>query len=153
MTAIPKTAQGDDDVYEAVDVVDGGQLVVPKTGATNPGKQGITPAGDAALLVLGVAARRAEPVASQNLVSTDGDGYPVTYPNPVNELTTVYKHCKVKVQYTAAAVGFGVKLCAAANGKVRAWVSGTDNVASIIGECRVVGGMSAAGGWGLAYIY
>lgn len=153
MAGINKVVTGDADVYEAVAVVDGGKLVVPAAGATLPGKQGITTAGDAATNVLGVAARRAEPVASQNLTSTDADGYPVVYPNPVSELTTVYKNAVVNVTYTAVAVAFGVKLAAAASGNVRAWVSGTDPAHAIIGECRVVGGMSGAGGKGLALIY
>ena len=152
MTAIVKNRHGDDGVYEAVAVVDGGRLVVPAAGATNAGKQGITQAGALAADVLGVAARRAEPVASQNLASTDGDGYPVTYPNPVNELTTVYKACVVNVTYTAAAVPFGAKLVSAANGTVAA-AGATPDARTVVGECRVVGGMSAAGGVGFAYIY
>lgn len=153
MAGVVKSRIGDDDVYEAVAVVNGGDLVVPAAGATNTGVQGIQQAGATALNVLGVAARRAEPVANQNLSGTDADGYPIAYPNPVSELTTVYKHCVTTVVYTAVAVAFGVKLKAAANGQVQAWVSGTDSSAAVIGECRVVGGMSAAGGAGLAYIY
>lgn len=153
MSGVVKSRIGDDDVYEATAVVNGGDLVVPAAGATNPSVQGIAQAGATALNVLGVAARRAEPVGSQNLSGTDADGYPIAYPNPVNELTAVYKHCVTTVVYTAVAVAFGVKLKAAANGQVQAWVSGTDSSAAVIGECRVVGGMSAAGGAGLAYIY
>ena len=153
MAGINKVASGYDDVYEATVVIEGGILAIPAAGATNPGKQGIAIAGDAATNVVGVTARRAEPVANQNLVGTDGDGYPIAYANPVSELTTVYKQCVAPVTYTAVAVAFGVKLCAAAGGNVRAWVSGTDPAHSIIGECRVVGGMGAAGGVGLAFIY
>ena len=161
MAGVVKTRQGDDDVYEAITAVNGGDLVVPSTvGVTNPTVQGIAQAGAAAANVLGVAARRAEPVTSQNLSGTDADGFPVAYPNPVSELTTVYKHCVTTVVYTAAAVAFGTKLQAAANGQVQAWVpqgatyaQGAGNANQIIGECRVVGGMSAAGGPGLAYIY
>lgn len=154
MAGVPKTRVGNDDVYEAVGAaIDGGLLVVPVAGATNPGVQGIQAAGATALNVLGVTARRADPVGSQGLTGTDADGYPVTYTNPVNELTTVYKNAVVNVTYTAAAVGFGVKLKSAAGGQVQAWVSGTDSPAAIVGECRVVGGMGAAGGKGLALIY
>lgn len=153
MAGVPKTRHGDDDVYEAVAVINGGQLVVPAAGATNAGVQGITVAGAGATDCVGVASRRAEPVANQNLTGTDADGYPTAYPNPVNELVTVYKACVVKVTYTAAAVAFGKKLKAAASGQVAAWVSGTDAADLIVGECRVVGGMSAAGGTGYAYIY
>jgi hypothetical protein len=142
---------GDAHVYEATAVVDGGMLVVPSGTATNPGMQGIAKAGDAAVNVLGVAARRAEPLASQSLSTTDADGYPVTYPNPVNELTTVYKHRVVRVTYTAVAVAFGVKLCAAANGQVRAWVSGTDPASAIVGESRDA--VPSSGGSYRAFIY
>lgn len=152
MAGISKVRVGNDDIYEAVAVVDGGQLVIPASGATNPGLQGINVAGDGADTCLGVAARRAEPVADQGLTGTDADGFPVAYPNPVNELTAVYKNAVVEVTYTAAAVGFGAKLAAAANGAVRAWAS-ADGPESIVGECRVVGGMGAAGGTGLALIY
>lgn len=153
MAGVNKTRKGHDDVYEAVAVVNGGNLVVPVAGATNASVQGIEPAGDAAVNVLGVAARRAEPVADQSLATTDGDGYPVAFPNPVNELTTVYKQAVLDVVYTAAAVGFGEKLAAAANGEVRKFVAGTDPVDAMVGECRVVGGMGSGGGTGKAFIY
>lgn len=153
MTGNNKNRQGDDDIYEATVVIAEGLLVVPAAGAVNPGVQGIALAGATALNVLGVTARRSEPVANQALTATDGDGYPVVYPNPVSELTAVYKHCVATVTYTAVAVAYGVKLKAAANGQVAAWVSGTDSSAAVIGECRVVGGMSSAGGKGFAYIY
>jgi hypothetical protein len=148
-----KSRIGDDDVYEATAIVNGGDLVIASGVATNAGLQGIAQAGATSAVVLGVAARRAEPVANQALTGTDGDGFPVAYPNPVNELTTVYKHCVTTVVYTAVAVAFGVKLKSAAAGQVAAWVSGTDPAGTIIGECRVVGGMGAGGGAGLAYIY
>lgn len=156
MAGIDKVRVGNDDVYEAVGTgaIEGGNLVIPSTNATvNPGVQGIDVAGATATNVLGVAARRAEKASLQNLAATDGDGYPVTYPNPVNELTAVYRGCVVNVVYTAVAVAFGVKLKSAANGQVAAWVSGTDSPAAIVGECRVVGGMGSGGGKGLALIY
>lgn len=153
MAGVVRTRKGDDDVYEATEVIDGGLLVVPAAGAVNAGVQGIAKAGATALNVLGVTSRRAEPLASQGLTGTDVDGYPTVYPSPVNELVTVYKAAVVEVTYTAVAVAHGTKLKAAANGQVQAWVSGTDSAAAVIGECRVVGGMSAAGGKGLALIY
>lgn len=153
MAGVPKTRKGNEDVYEAVAVVREGRFVIPAAGATNPGVQGITEAGDAAINSVGISSRRAEPLANQNLTSTDADGYPAVYPNPVNELVTCYKEAVIKVTYTAAAVGFGTKLCVAAGGTVRAWVTGVDPVTSIIGECRVVGGISAAGGVGFALVY
>lgn len=153
MTAVNVSRSGEADVYEAVDQVNGGQLVVAKAGATQPGKQGITPAGDGSRVVLGVAARRATPVALQVQNATDGDGYDNLIINPVNELTTVYKQKVVNVTYTAAAVTFGTKLAAAASGAVRAFVAGTDAADAVVGECRVVGGVGAAGGVGYALIY
>ena len=153
MAGVPKTRIGHDDVYEAVSAVDGGQLVVPAAGATNPGKQGIQPAGAGASDVLGVASRRAEPTPLTQSPTTDSDGYPTLAVNPVNELVTVYKRCVIDVTYTAAAVAFGQKLKSAAGGKVAAWVSGTDAADLIVGECRVVGGMGSGGGVGKAYIY
>lgn len=156
MAGVVKSRIGDDDVYEATAIVNGGDLVIPAggtgVGAVNVGKVAITQAGATALNCLGVAARRAEPVANQALSGTDGDGFPVAYPNPVSELTTVYKHCVTTVVYTAVAVPFGTALKTAAAGQVQAWVSGTDSAAAIVGYCRVVGGMSAAGGAGLALI-
>lgn len=165
MAGVNKNRIGHDDVYEATVAIAGGLLVVPATGAINPGKQGIAIAGDGADDVLGVSARLAQPTALTVGSTTDGDGYPVLEVSPVNELTTVYKRCVVDVTYTAAAVGFGAKLVAAANGHVRAYVSlaeaaGTeatsltgDDPSAIIGECRVVGGMGSGGGVGKAYIY
>lgn len=152
MAGVNRVRSGDSDIYEATEVVEGGQLVVPATGATNPGVQGIAVAGAGAANVLGVAARRAEPLADQSLTGTDADGYPVAYANPVNELTAVYKDAVVQVTYTAAAVGYGDKLIAAANGAVAAAPAATD-AQEIVGECRVVGGMGAAGGVGPALIY
>ena len=150
MAGINKVSHGDDEVYEAMTAaIQGGNLVVPAAGATNPGIQGAAVAGDAAINVIGVAAREALPVSLQTTTGTDGDGYPYVAPNQVNELFTVYSHAVVPVVYTAAAVAFGAALCTAAGGKVRAWVSGTDRADTIVGFCRVVGGMSSAGGVGL----
>ena len=146
MAGITKIREGNDDIYEAVVAVEGGQVVVPDTGATNPGVQGIQPAGADAHNVLGVAGRRAEPVASQNLTGTDGDGYPFVDVNPVNELTVVYRGCVVPVNYApGTAVAFGDKIKSAASGEVTLWVSGTDASDLCIGECRVIGGVGAAG--------
>lgn len=156
MSGVPKTRHGHDDVYEATAVIDGGLLVVPAAGATNPGVQGIAVAGAAAANVLGVTARRAEPVANQSLTGTDADGYPVAYPNPVNELVTVYKRAVLDVTYASGtAVAFGQKLQSAANGQVTAYsdATGSGDPATIVGECRVVGGMGTGGGKGKAYIY
>lgn len=152
MAGVNKVRSGDADAYEATVVIDGGQLVVPAGGATNAGVQGIAVADAGATNVLGVSARRAEPVADQNLNSTDADGYPVLNLNTVNELTTVYKHAVVEVTYTEAIANFGEKLVAAANGAVAAFTAAGD-ADTIVGECRVIGGVGAAGGKGLALIY
>ena len=153
MAGISKVSHGNDEVYEAMTAeIVGGALVVPAAGATNPGIQGIATAGDAAVNVIGVAAREALPVSLQTTTGTDSDGFPFANVGQVTELTTVYSQGVFPVVYTAVAVAYGVKLCTAAAGKVRAWVSGTDPASSIIGTCRVVGGMSSAGGVGLAKI-
>ena len=154
MASTPKHSHGADEVYEAVDaVLATGVLVIPSTTATtNPGLQGVKVATDAALNVLGVSASSAVPVANQTTTGNDSDGYPYVAPDMVNELVTVYSACVINVTYTAVAVAYGAKLCAAANGAVRAWVSGTDSPAAIVGTCRVPGGMSSAGGTGLAKI-
>lgn len=157
MAAINKVRKGDDDIYEAAGAaaISGGHLVVPHSGATNAGVQGIDTAGAAAANVLGVAARDAIPVGLQTTVGTDADGFPIVNPDQPNELTAVWKGCVVPVTYTAAAVAYGAKLQAAAGGAVAAYsdTSGAGDPATIVGECRVVGGMGAAGGVGLALIY
>lgn len=163
MAAINKTRQGNDDIYEAAGsaAISGGKLVVPHSGATNPGVQGIDTAGAAANNVLGVAARDAIPVGLQTTVATDADGFPIVNPDQPNELTAVWKGCVVPVTYAAGtAVAFGQKIQAAASGDVTAWAAQTatyaqadGNADTIVGECRVVGGMGTGGGVGLAYIY
>lgn len=155
MSAINKRQIGNDDIYEATEAITGGQLVVPASGATNPGVQGIAVAGAAALNVLGVAARDAVAVADQTTSGGTVDGFPVTNPDQPNELTAVWKGCVVPVTYTAAAVAFGAKLQAAAGGAVAAFsdASGAGDPAAIIGECREVGGVGSGGGVGLALIY
>ena len=153
MAGTNKRVVGDDEVYEATNiVVPSGVVVIPHTGTpVNAGKQGITVAGDAAKNVLGVSAARAVPVSLQVTSGTDADGYPVAMPFVDNELVTVYAHGVVNVTYTAVAVAYGAKLAAAANGQVRAWIT-ADGADAIIGVCKVVGGMSAAGGVGLMKI-
>jgi hypothetical protein len=155
MSAINKVAKGQDQVYEAVDAnLAAGVVVVPSTTPTVSGLQGIKAAGDAAKNSLGVSARSCITEANRAAMETGdtGYGYPFVDASVPNATTAVYKAAVVPVTFTAAAVAFGVKLAAAANGAVRAWAS-ADGADAIIGECRVVGGMSAAGGVGLAYIY
>lgn len=156
MAAIAKVSRGDDLTYESVtNNLAAGVLVIPSNAATVSGLQGIVVATDAAVNVLGVSANSTVTEANQvadeegNMTS---DGYPfVDVSVPVSR-TVVYSHGVFPVTYTAVAVAYGVKLCAAANGAVRAWVSGTDSPASIVGWCAQVGGVSSAGGVALAHI-
>lgn len=154
MGSINKVRVGNDDVYEATEPVAAGDLVVPASGATISGKQGVAVAGAAAVNVLGVASESADTDANLSDSGTGDDGYPVTTVHQVDPLVTVYKGAVVEVTYTAAAVGYGDKIVAAANGEVAAYDSvAPDPVGSIVGECRVVGGMGSGGGKGLALIY
>lgn len=158
MAAINKVRVGNDDIYEAsgTAAIAGGSLVIPHSGATNAGVQGIDTAGAAATDVLGVAARDAIPVSAQGTVGTDADGFPIVNPDQPNELTAVWRGCVVPVTYAAGtAVAFGQKLQSAASGEVTAYsdATGSGDPATIVGECRVVGGMGTGGGTGLALIY
>lgn len=171
MAAINRVRKGQDDIYEAsgVAAISGGILVVPHTGATNAGVQGIDVAGDGATNVLGVTARDAIPVSAQTTVATDADGFPIVNPDQPNELTAVWKGCVVPVTYaststyTSPGVAYGQKLVAAANGHVRPYnftdpdaaggLTADTDPRMIVGECRQIGGIGAAGGVGLAYIY
>jgi hypothetical protein len=145
-------------VLECVDAnLAGGTVVIPSTTATTqPGTQGMKAATDAAQNVLGVCINDCVTAANQAALQ-----YP-TGPAPMSAVSidltipdvtsTVEDNGEFDVQYTAAAVAYGAKLCAAAGGKVRAWVSGTDSPAAIIGHCTQVGGVSSAGGTGRAFI-
>lgn len=153
--SINPRVDGDALTYEAVDAnLAAGLLVIPSTTATESGLQGIKAGTDAAKTVLGVSARSAVTAANRAAQETgnETDGYPFADVSIPNATLTVYRRKVVPVTYTAVAVGFGAKLAAAAAGAVRAWVSG-DGADAIIGECRVVGGISSAGGVGYAYIY
>lgn len=155
MGAINKVSHGDDLVYEAVDAdLAEGVLVIPSTTATVSGLQGINVATDAARDVLGVSAKSCVTEANQATDSTgnEGYGYPFVDASVPTARTTVYSHAVVPVTYTAVAVDYGDRLCAAANGHVREWVSGTDPADAIIGWCAQPGGVSAAGGVALARI-
>lgn len=155
MAAIAKVNKGDDLTYEAVDAnLAAGVIVIPSTTATESGLQGIKVATDAAVNPLGVSSRSAVTAANQaaDAVGNESYGYPfadVSVPQPT---LAVYSHGVFPVTYTAAAVAYGTKLCAAAAGAVRAWVSGTDPASSIVGWCAQVGGVSSAGGVALARI-
>lgn len=148
MSAIVKISHGDDEVYEAVDAnLAAGVFVVPSNTATQSGNQGINASGDAAKNVVGVTAKSTVTAANQDAdaQANSVDGYPAIYVGGVSPLTTVYSHAIVEVTYTAAAVAFGAKVAAAANGEARAWVT-ADGADAIVGTCAQVGGVSAAGG-------
>jgi hypothetical protein len=154
MSAIQKVSKGDDQVYEAVTAnLAAGVLVIPSTSATVSGLQGIVVAADAAKNVLGVSAKSCVTEANRAAAEqgTLSDGYGFTDVSVPNATTTVFSHGVVPVTYTAVAVPYGAKLAAAAGGAVRAWIA-ADGPDAIVGHCRVVGGMSAAGGVGLAFI-
>lgn len=147
-----------DVVYEAITAnVVGGLMVIPNTTATTTGAQGATNAGDAAINCLGVAYKDAVTVANRAAQENGTTGAPGSFPLAdftVPDCTfTAGRQGYYPVVYTAVAVAYGTKLCCAAAGKVRAWVTGTDAVASIIGECAQKGGVSSAGGVGTAYLY
>lgn len=145
-----------DIVYEAVDAnLEGSRLVIPSTTATKSKNQGIKVATDAAVNVLGVSARFAITEANRAAAEDGGttlDGFPILNTGVNESVVTVYNDCFGKLEYTAVAVPYGTAICAAAAGKVRAWVSGTDPASAIVGWCAQPGGVSSAGGWALARI-
>ena len=140
--------------YEATSNLTGGQVVIPSGVATqDPSLQGVQPAGDAALNVVGVANKDAVAVANQAGFAQGTTGYPGSFPvldASVPSATVACPHDAVKVTY-AGACAYGAKICSAANGAVRAWVSGTDSPAAVIGRCAQPGGVASAGA-GLARI-
>ncbi len=154
MAAITKVSSGDAQTYEAVDAnLAGGVLVIPSTTATVSGLQGIKVATDAAVNVLGVSLRSAVTAANQAAAQVGTDqGYPLLDVSVPDATLVVESHGVYPVTYTAVAVAYGTKLCAAANGAVRAWVSGTDPASAVIGWCANPGGVSSAGGVALARI-
>jgi hypothetical protein len=147
-----------DVVFEAVNGnVTGGLLVVPDTTATTTGARGAkTNNTDKALNVLGVALKDAVSVA--NRAAQENSTTPAPGSFPLTDFTvpdctfTVGDHGFYPLVYTAAAVADGAKICAATAGKVRAWVTGTDDPAAIIGHCAQKGGVSSAGGVGVSHL-
>lgn len=154
--SVVKISHGDDQAFEAVTAdLAAGVLVIPSTAPTVSGLQGIVVATDAAINVVGVSSRKAVIASNQagDSSGTEGYGYPFVDASVPAPTLTVYRRCVLRVTYTAAAVAYGTKLCAAAGGSVRAWVTGTDAVASIIGECANPGGVGSGGGVAKALIY
>lgn len=145
-------------VYEALSAVTGGQLVEYVAGdTTDASLAGCQPAGDASIKVLGVASKDAVPEADQATDSQGTTGYAGSFPVldvsvPSPTLAVYHDAQAVSVVYTAAAVNFRDPVCAAANGQVRKWVTGVDAEEARIGWCAQPGGISAAGGAGLARI-
>jgi hypothetical protein len=144
-------------VYEATDTnIAGGTLVIPSTtAATLPGKQGMQIAGDAAIDCLGICINDVVTAANQEALQyptgpapMSAQGMDLTVPDVTS---TVENDGVFPAVYTAVAVAYGRPLACAAGGKVREWVAG-DGAAANIGWCAQVGGMSAAGGIGLARI-
>lgn len=135
--------------YEALTAVKGGQLVIPQTGATTSGNQGVQPAGAGALNCLGIAQSDAVPTSGQAAFVTGtsayDSGYPqidTTVPDPT---LSVYSAGVFPILYVAGAVAYGQRLKCGAAGTVAAWVDGTDTDAALmIGWCAQPGG--AAGG-------
>jgi hypothetical protein len=149
MAAITRHSSGDAETYEAVDAnLAAGVLVIPSTTATNSGLQGVKVAGDAAPNVLGVSMRSAVTFANQAAaeVGTGSDGYPFVDVAVPDATLAVENHGIFPLTYTAVAVAYGARLCAAASGGVRAWVSGTDLADAIVGWCAEPGGVSSSGG-------
>lgn len=147
----------EDITYEAVDAnLVGGNLVIPSTTATVSGLQGMKVAGSAAVNVLGAVNKDCVTEANRAALETGSGPAPGNFPfvdaSVPGATAAVYQRGFFKLVYTAVAVAYGVKLCAAANGQVRAWVSGTDAVDSIIGWCAQPGGVSSAGGTGLVFL-
>lgn len=153
VTAIQRRSNGEDDVYEVVDAnLAAGVVVIPSTTPTSdPSLQGIAAAGDKALNVLGVTQKFCVTAANQAAAAagTDADSFPFVNAAIPTAQTAVFSHGIVPVTYAAGAVAFGVRLCSAVNGTVRAWVSGSDAEESVIAYCAQPGG-TAGGGVALA---
>jgi len=94
--------------------MDGDQLPLTAS-ATIAGGQLVTVAG----AVAGDAATNCAGVAGFDVVS--------------GQVVTVFRE-GIHLGTASGTIALGAPLCAAANGQVRAWVSGTDNVAAYIGR-------------------
>lgn len=142
-------------VYEAVDAnLNSGVLVIPSTTATSdPTLQGVKVATDAAKNVLGFSSHNAVTAANLAALESGTDAFGNNFINAsiASSKVTVYERGVGKLTYTAAAVAYGAKLCAAANGAVRAWLT-ADGADAMVGWCCQPGGVSSAGGVFLAFI-
>lgn len=127
----------------------GGVLVVPSTTATtDPSLQGYSVSGDAAVNVMGVTAQDAVPVSVQATYENGNAPYDASYPfidvSVPGPTSAIYNDVVGKLNYTTAAA-YGDKLCSAAAGGVRKWLTATDDPAAIVGSCVQPGGVAAAG--------
>lgn len=111
--------------YSVVEAVTGGQLVEARAvpGGADASKKYVGVAGNGSTVVRGVA--RWDVAATRASIQGPQVG-------DRDELT-VARDCVIPV-VASGAVGLSVKLCAAAAGKVRAYVAGTDDPQLIIGE-------------------
>lgn len=157
MTSIAKVASGDAQVYfnDSAAAIDGGVLVAGGASTANSGGlPTMTPTTDAQQTVVGVTAAPTVNFSAQgNATANTSYGYPAVDAGFPLATTTVYSHGIVPILFTAAAVAYGTPLVAAAAGKVRAYVSGTDNAAAIVGKCAQPGGVSSAGVVGLVRLF
>jgi len=138
--ALPHYRTGSDS-YQVSAAVAGGQLVVADGSAALT----VSPAGAAAINVLGVAGNDAAPIPNQagNTDSLAG-GAPLLDISVVPDNVAVHHNVDMHVTYAANAT-FGQLLKAAASGAVTPWVSGTDtNPATIVGRCTQPGGVTVS---------
>lgn len=138
-------------VFECTDAnVAGGLMCIPSTTATTITGVlgGYKVAGDAAVNAIGVSLSDAVTAANfaslSSFVSSDPGLYANTNVSVPGITSTVDDAGFYVLQATAVAIAAGIKICCAASGAVRAWVSGTDPVSSIIG--RTAAAVSSAGG-------
>lgn len=129
--------------YEAVETFAGGVVVEARAGGvSNPGC-GI--AGDASKKVLGVAQKDATPNGNAPRQPVAGVLDQTLAPAEVAVISDGW----VPVTYSVACA-YGARVCAAANGQVRPWLS-ADGPDAIIGRCEESAGV-AAGAVGLTHI-
>lgn len=115
--------------YEVGVAVAGGQVVIPYASDTTK----LAPAGDGALNVLGIATKDAVPVGTdQNAAASSVMPGAFNF-SPLSPHIAVASEGHFRLLNTTN-VARGQRVVAAAAGKVRAFVSGTDTVDMIIGR-------------------
>lgn len=115
--------------YEAGVAIAGGQLVIPYASDTTK----VGPAGDGAINVLGVATKDAVPVGTNQNQAASGVLPGSFNLSPISQYIAVacYGHFRL---LNTTNIARGKAVVAAAAGKVRAYVSGTDTPDMIIGK-------------------